>query len=163
MPRQVAPVRPGGGGACGRPLLLLPPPRGGAGSLGARTRVELPFPAAAPPDPTRPGPARPWAPGAFAQRRQSQPASAAFSGARSAHLWPRPPSRQPAGAWLRSRGDRRPTQGSQGPRPSAAMAPVPGDAGRLERGEVWSARPGRAAQASEEGMEGGSRAPPFAS
>lgn len=146
MPRQVAPVRPGGGGACGRPLLLLPPPRGGAGSLGARTRVELPFPAAAPPDPTRPGPTRrgPGLPGAFAQRLRSQPASAPPSpGATTAHLWPRPSSRQPARAWLGNRGRQTGDTGqSRARRPSAAMAPISGDAGKLELGEVWSARPG---------------------
>lgn len=130
-----------GAGLVGAPSLSPSPSPRGAGSLGARTRVELPFPAAAPPDPTRPGPGLP---GACAQRLQSQPASAPPSpGATTAHPWPRPSSRQPARAWLGNRGRQTADTGhSRAPRPSAAMAPISGDAGKLELGEVWSARPG---------------------
>lgn len=151
MPRQVAPVRPGGGaGLVGAPSFSFPLPAGVLGAwalalgwscLSQRRRRPTR------PDPTRPGPARrgPGLPGAFAQRLRSQPASAPPSpGATTAHLWPRPSSRQPARAWLGNRGRQTGDTGQQSRarQPSAAMAPISGDAGKLELGEVWSARPG---------------------
>lgn len=173
MPRQVAPVRPGGGGACGRPLLLLPPPRGGAGSLGARTRVELPFPAAAPPDPTRPDPARPGParPGAaLGSRGLSRSDSGASPRARRLLRGPPPrtygPGRPPDSRPEPGSGigvDRLATRGNLGPGgPARPWRPFLetqanwslGRCGPLALGRAGLLVSASAAQASEEGMEG---------
>lgn len=155
-----------GGGACGRPL--LPPPRGGAGSLGVRTRVELPFPAAAPPDPTRPGPTRPGA--ALGSRGLSRSDSGASPRARRLLRGPPPrtygPGRPPDSRPEPGSGigvDRLPTRGSLGPGgPARPWRPFLetqanwslGRCGPLVLGRAGLPVSASEAQASEEGMEG---------
>lgn len=153
-----------GGGACGRPLPPPPPPRGGAGSLGARTRVELPFPAAAPPDPARPG-------AALGSRGLSRSDSGASPRARRLLRGPPPrtygPGRPPDSRPEPGSGigvDRLATRGSNlGPgSPARPWRPFLetqanwslGRCGPLALGRAGLLVSASAAQASEEGMEG---------
>lgn len=152
-----------GAGLVGAPSLSPSPSPRGAGSLGARTRVELPFPAAAPPDPARPDPA-------LGSRGLSRSDSRASPRARRLLRGPPPrthgPGRPPDSRPEPGSGigvDRLPTQGILGPRgPARPWRPFLetqanwslGRCGPLALGRAGLLASASPAQASEEGMEG---------